>query len=40
MHGSIVYIIGYLFPKNIKKSNFQQILFHDTDNELDKRLHR
>ncbi len=38
IHGSVVPRIGSLFPKNNTKPKIQQILFHDTDNELDNRL--
>ncbi len=38
IHGSVFHRIGSLFPTNNSKPKFQQILFHDTDNELDNRL--
>ena len=38
IHGSVFHRIGSLFPTNNSKPKFKQILFHDTDNELDNRL--
>ena len=38
IHGSFYHRIGSLFPDKKKKPVCQQVLFHDTDNELDNRL--
>ncbi len=38
IHGTVVHRIRSLFPSYNEKPKFQQILFHDTDNELENRL--
>ena len=38
IHGSFYHRIGSLLPDKNKITSFQQVLFHDTDNELDNRL--